>query len=192
MIAFQRAAPCSIWIHGWWDSGFIRFQLCFVHALSHCQCNKFCPKQPKSAQIRNFEIPPKIKILVFLKYKISTCRGGTRACFHHLDFQSKNFSYTIFIIKKRPLYMNFSIPHCGNWWFSQGSTPCVSMRFCGHLPNSPKNKNPKRHISYLLEKVVFLDPKRLLSPSGRGKKKNFFNFECYDLANGMECEYKIW
>jgi hypothetical protein len=44
------------------------------------------------------------------------------------------------------------------------------MRFCKHVPNSPRNKNPKRHISYLLEKVVFLDPKRLLSPLGRGKK----------------------
>jgi hypothetical protein len=37
-------------------------------------------------------------------------RAGTRACFHHLDFQSKNFSYAIFIVKKRPLYVNFSIP----------------------------------------------------------------------------------
>jgi hypothetical protein len=44
------------------------------------------------------------------------------------------------------------------------------MRFCGHAPNSPRNKNPKRHISYLLEKVVFWDPKRLLSPLTRTKK----------------------
>jgi hypothetical protein len=36
------------------------------------------------------------------------------------------------------------------------------MRFCGHVPNSLRNKNPKRHIPYLLEKVIFLDPKRLL------------------------------
>jgi hypothetical protein len=44
------------------------------------------------------------------------------------------------------------------------------MRFCGHIPNLPRNKNPKKDISYLLEKVVFLDPKRLLSPFGRGRK----------------------
>jgi hypothetical protein len=45
------------------------------------------------------------------------------------------------------------------------------MRFCGHIPKSPRNnKNPKRHISYLLENVVLLDPKRLLSPLGRGEK----------------------
>jgi hypothetical protein len=45
---------------------------------------------------------------------------------------------------------------------------------CGHVPNSPRNKNPKRLIPYLLEKVVFLDPKRLLSHSDRGKI-NFFS-----------------
>jgi hypothetical protein len=44
------------------------------------------------------------------------------------------------------------------------------MRFCEYVPNSPRNKNPKRHISYLLEKVVFLDPKRVLSPFGIDKK----------------------
>jgi hypothetical protein len=37
-------------------------------------------------------------------------RRGTRARFHCLDFQSKNLSYAIFIVKKRPLYVNFSIP----------------------------------------------------------------------------------
>jgi hypothetical protein len=57
------------------------------------------------------------------------------------------------------------------------------MRFCGHVPNSPTIKNPKRLISYLLEKVVFLGPKRLLSPLGRVGKFFFFNFECYDLTN---------
>jgi hypothetical protein len=62
----------------------------------------------------------------------------------------------------------------------------VDMRFCGHVPNSPRNKNPKMLISYLLEKVVFLDSKRLLAPFGRGKKNFFFNFECYDLTNGKE------
>jgi hypothetical protein len=31
---------------------------------------QICPKLPKFAQIQTFEIPPKIKILVFLKNKI--------------------------------------------------------------------------------------------------------------------------
>jgi hypothetical protein len=33
-------------------------------------------------------------------------------------------------------------------------------------------KNPKRLIPYLVDKVVFLDPKRLLSPSDMNKKIN--------------------
>jgi hypothetical protein len=44
------------------------------------------------------------------------------------------------------------------------------MRFCGHVPNSPRNKNLKRLILNLLEKLVFLDPKRLLSLFGTSKK----------------------
>jgi hypothetical protein len=70
-----------------------------------------CPKLPKFAQRRNFEITPKIEILVFFKKKIQHVE---ETCFHCLDFQSKNFSYAIFIAKKWPLYVNFSIPPCGN------------------------------------------------------------------------------
>jgi hypothetical protein len=44
----------------------------------------------------------------------------------------------------------------------------------------------ERLIPYLLEKMVFLAFKTLLSPFGTGKKTFFFNFECYDLANGEE------
>jgi hypothetical protein len=55
----------------------------------------------------------------------------------------------------------------------QGSTPYVGMRFCEHIPNLLRKKNPKRHISYLLEKVVSLDPKRLLSPLGMAIKAFF-------------------
>jgi hypothetical protein len=57
------------------------------------------------------------------------------------------------------------------------------MRFCGHVPNSLRNKNLKRLILNLLERVVSFYPKKLLSPFGKGKKNFFFNFECYDLAN---------
>jgi hypothetical protein len=49
---------------------FLRFKPKFGHALSHCQCSKICPKLPKIAQKQNFEIPPKIEILVFFKKKI--------------------------------------------------------------------------------------------------------------------------
>jgi hypothetical protein len=38
------------------------------------------------------------------------CRGSTRVYVHRLDFQYNIFLYVFFIIKKRPLYVNFSIP----------------------------------------------------------------------------------
>jgi hypothetical protein len=79
-----------------------------------------CPKLPKTAQIcqnlpkdETLKFYQKSRSLYFSKIKISTCRGGTRACFYRLDFQSKNFSYAIFIVKEWPLYVNFSIPPCG-------------------------------------------------------------------------------
>jgi hypothetical protein len=132
---------------------------------------------PKTAQ--NYPKLPKDKLWnttknrdfsVFQNLKISMCRGETIAYFHLSDFQSKNVLYAILIVKNWPLCMWISAYPLGNWWFSQASTPCVGMRFCEHVPNSPRNKNLKKHISYLLEKVVFLDPKRLLSPFGMGKK----------------------
>jgi hypothetical protein len=49
----------------------------------------------------NFETQLKIEIFFcFSKIKICTGRRGTRACFHHSDFQSKNFLYVFFIVKK--------------------------------------------------------------------------------------------
>jgi hypothetical protein len=41
-------------------------------------------------------------------------------------------------------------------------------------------------IPYLLEKMVFLAFRTLLSLFGAGEKNRFINFECYDLANGEE------
>jgi hypothetical protein len=75
-----------------------------------------CPKLPKSAQMpknETLKFHQKSRFQYFSKQKNSMCRGGTRVCFQSLDFQSKNFSYAIFIVKKRPLYLNFSIPYCG-------------------------------------------------------------------------------
>jgi hypothetical protein len=60
------------------------------------------------------------------------------------------------------------------------------MGFCTHVPNSNKNKNMKSGNPYLHQKMVFLASETLLSHSGAVKKNFFFNFECYDLANGKE------
>jgi hypothetical protein len=53
--------------------------------------------------------------------------------------------------------------------FPQGSTPRVGMRFCRNVCNSPRSRKSRRHISYLLDKVVFFGPQRLLD---KGKKIN--------------------
>ena len=128
----------------------------------------------------------------FLKIKIWTCRRGTRACFHSLDFQSKNFPHAIFIVQKRPLYVNFSIPLYAKWHFFQGSISLMDMRFYWHVPNSPRNKNLKSLNPYLLYKMVFLASKTLLYPLSTRERTFFSNFEPYDLANGMEWISKIW
>src|SRR5450759_4254786 len=46
------------------------------------------------------------------------------------------------------------------------------MTFCGHVPNSPRNKNLKRHILNLPKKVVFWTPKDCCPPFA-GAKKTF-------------------
>jgi hypothetical protein len=58
------------------------------------------------------------------------------------------------------------------------------MRFWGHIPDSLWNKNMESNIPYPLQKMVFGASKTLLYPSGIEEKNFFFNFECYDLANG--------
>jgi hypothetical protein len=60
------------------------------------------------------------------------------------------------------------------------------MRFWGHVPNSLRNKNMDGNIPYPLRKLVFGASKSLMYPLGKGKKKEFFNFECYDLTNGED------
>jgi hypothetical protein len=80
-----------------------------VNAVEFAQ---ICTKLPKTAKIcpktislRNFEMPPKVEILVFIKNKNIMYRGSTRVYVHHLDFQYNNSLY----VKKQPLYVNFSI-----------------------------------------------------------------------------------
>jgi hypothetical protein len=68
------------------------------------------------------------------KIKNPICRECTKACSYRLDFQYNNFLYAFFIIKNRPLYVNFSIPVCGKYFFSQCSTLPMGMRFCRHIP----------------------------------------------------------
>jgi hypothetical protein len=103
MIAFQRAAPSSILIHGWLVRGFLRFQPCFKLALSHCQCCKFYPKLPKFAKIcsktKLWNTTKSQDFSVFWKWKflsieealehVSTVRIFNPRIFHMLFLLSK-------------------------------------------------------------------------------------------------------
>jgi hypothetical protein len=77
---------------------------------------KICQNLPKNETLK---FRQKLRFQCFSKIKISMCRGGTRACFHRLDFQSKNFSYAIFIVKKQPI----------------SAYPFVENNFFGNLPH---------------------------------------------------------
>jgi hypothetical protein len=48
------------------------------------------------------------------------------------------------------------------------------------------NKNLRSGKPYRCRKMVFLASKTLLALLGAVEKNFFFNFECYDLANGKE------
>jgi hypothetical protein len=85
------------------------------------------------------------------------------------------FNTTIFsIVKKRPLFVNFSISYSGKYLFSQCSISLVGMRFSIHVPNSPRDKSKnaysKKYNPCLLKKVYSLAFKTLLTPIGIGEK----------------------
>jgi hypothetical protein len=65
------------------------------------------------------------------------------------------FLICLFIVKKLPLYVNFSIFPCGILFFSPSSTLFVGVRFCRHAPNSTKNKIMKSGNPYLHKNMVF-------------------------------------
>jgi hypothetical protein len=44
---------------------FLRFQVIFGHAVTHCQYSKICPKLPKSAVVCEFQHTPLCKMTFF-------------------------------------------------------------------------------------------------------------------------------
>jgi hypothetical protein len=101
------------------------------------------------------------------------CRRSTRVYVHRLDFQYNNFLYIFYIVKNRPLYVNFRIPPCRKWFFSQCSTPLVGMRFWGHVPHLETRIWRAHSISTLVNGffgLVFLAFRTLLSLWAQGKK----------------------
>jgi hypothetical protein len=85
---------------------------------------KFAKFYPKTIILRNFEMSPKIEILVFLKNKSFMCRGSTRVCIHYLDFQYNNFS-CLFYCQKTAFVCEFQhIPLRKMIFFSMFHTSC--------------------------------------------------------------------
>jgi hypothetical protein len=117
---------------------------------------------------------------------------STRVCIHCLDFQYNIFLYVFFIVKKQPLYMNFNIPPCGRWFFSQCSTPLVDMRFWGHVPTHLETRIWRGSFHIYFKKWFFLGLQNSVVLVGRREKHFFVNFERCDLANGEEWVCKIW
>jgi hypothetical protein len=75
------------------------------------------PKLPKSTQRQLVQETLKFhQNLIFWffpeKKKPFMCREDIKGCAHHLAFQYKSFPYAFLNVKKRPLYVNFSIPLC--------------------------------------------------------------------------------
>jgi hypothetical protein len=77
---------------------------------------------------------------------------GRRNTTINWDFEYNDFLYGFYIVKNRPLYVNFSIPLCAKCCFPQGSIRLVNMRFCGHVPSSLTNTNPNFLIPKVLQK----------------------------------------
>jgi hypothetical protein len=99
-------------------------------------------------------------------------------------------SHMVFLSKNR-LFVNFNIPICAKWCFSQGFVCLIGMGFCGHLPNSLRNKNLKSHNPYLLHRMVFMAHKTLLHPFSRGERNFYLNFIRFGGHLDIQVSYKI-
>ena len=69
--------------------------------------SNFVKISPKTICLKNFEIPPKIKILIFWKKSNPVSRWHTKACAHCLDFQYNNFSLCFLYCQKTTFVCEF-------------------------------------------------------------------------------------
>ena len=152
-----------------------------------------CQNLPKSVQRWNFEIPPKIKILVFFKNLKEMCRRGTRACFHHLEFQSNNFSYAIFIVKNGLCMWISAYPVAENDFFHINVPHLLWVWDFEDMYLTHLETRIWRGTFHIYFKKWFFGLQNSAVPFGRKEKKLFCQlWTCYDLANGEEWVCKIW
>jgi hypothetical protein len=129
--------------------------------------------------LENFEIPPKIEILMFFKKLEANVQRRHQCICLPFRFSKQQFGRCLFYCQKMAFVCEFQ--HTPLWeifFFSMFHTSCI--------PSSPRDKNKMMHHPCLLEKVVFWASKTLLFPIGTRKKAFFINFKLYDLANGRE------
>jgi hypothetical protein len=166
---------------------FLRFQPKFGHAISHCQCRKFCPKLPKSAQIclktklwnttknRDFSVFQKLKFLSIQEAleHVSTLRIFNPRIFHMLFLLSKNG--LCMWISAYPLVEIddfLKVTHLVWIW------DFVDM-YLTHLET--RIWSPTIHT--YSKNRFFWTPKHCCPPFAGAKGDSsvmFFNFECYD------------
>jgi hypothetical protein len=134
---------------------------------------KICPKTISS---RNFEIPPKIEILVSFQKKTSMRREGTKSCAYQFSLWMWISTY--------PFVQNnnfFKVPYVSWVWdFANMYLTNLETRLW----------SPSIHTYSL--KWIFWPPKLWCTPRTHGIFFNIFNFEPYGLVNGMEWMCKIW
>ena len=152
-----------------WTLGML---LAIANAVKFAQ---ICPKLPKIAQNLPMKLWNSTKNwdFGFFSKKTSILEEASKHEFTVWIFNLKIF-HMPFSMSKNGLCLNFSIPLCAEWHFFQGSVCLMDMRFCWHVPNSPRNKNLKSLNPYLLYKMVFLATKTLLYSLSIGKKTFFF------------------
>jgi hypothetical protein len=90
---------------------------------------QYCPKLPKFAKIfpktissRNFEIPPKIEILIFFPKKKMLYVEEAPKHVHIVWIFNTIIFVCLFIVKKLPLYVNSAYPLVEFYFFSMFHT----------------------------------------------------------------------
>jgi hypothetical protein len=170
--------------------------------LPNCQCNKICPKLPKSAQIyQNMTKDNKFKKLwntsknwdfgIFLKQKLLCVEGAPR----HV--------YTVWIFNTRTYHMPFSLSKNGlcmwisAYFFVQDDVflkvPYVSWvwDFVEMYLTDLETSVWSPSIHTYSRKWFFWPPKVCCILWAQGKNPFFSNFEYYNLTIGMEWMCKI-
>jgi hypothetical protein len=83
-----------------------------------------------------------------------------------IGFSIQEYYRGFFYCQKTTFICEFQHTPLWKLMISQGSTPYVGMRFCGHVPNSPRNK---AHF-ICTSKSGFFGSQKTVTPLGRGKR----------------------